>query len=626
MRKTQKKFGFAFGDLIEVSRFKKIRIGSNILREAESWGNDFKNKEPSFSISSWRLAVVYVGMAIFMLVLFARVFELQIIKGHEFLNKAEGNRIQLIINHAPRGVILDRYGVVLAQNIPSSKLIFDPLVIADKAYLATKLTEILGIEKQQLEKKLNEASDTPITLVENLPIEKISVIEAESQNLLGIRLEIRPIRYYPFKETTAHILGYTLEADEDDLEKKIAVPYSLGDQVGKAGVELSKESILRGVNGYSLVSISANGEQTGEIYDSNTVEGRAVTLSIDAQFQKFVYNLVKNETRRAGASRGSAVVLNSKTGEVLSLVSIPSFDNNLFAKGIDSTEYLHLLSNVDKPLLNRAIGSSYPPGSTFKLISSAAGLETGVITPSSKIEDTGFIKLGNQIFRNWLWIESKRTEGSINVVRALARSTDTFFFRLGQLMGEEQLQKHAKIFGLGSLTGIELQAEVSGLVPTQEWKIKTKGEPWYPGETLNLSIGQGDLLTTPLQISVVSAVFANGGKLLRPTILKVDKPEITKENFLKQETIDTVKKGMYANTTGDGGVAWLFGDTKYKSGGKTGTSESGQEAPHAWYTAYAPHPEAEIVVTVMIEHAGHGSEVSAPMVKKIFDWWFKNRN
>jgi penicillin-binding protein 2 len=617
----------AFGDLIETSKFKKVRFGSEFVRNAENWGRKERRTEAKFSLSPWRLMFVYVGFIAIFLIIFARAFDLQVIKGYGFLNKAEGNRVQLLTSHAPRGVIYDRNGKILAQNVPSIRLVLDPSYLPSerRKEVIDKLSQILKVNKNPLNKKFKQVKDKPITLVNNLPTDKSLVIEAEAGNLPGIQLEVRPIRLYPYKDLMSHLLGYTLEADEKDIEKQIPSPYVLGDQVGKAGIEQAAEGDLRGVNGYRLISVSASGEKKGEIYNSNPITGQDITLSIDLDLQKFVYSSLNKMMRKEGARGGSAVVLNSNTGELLAMVSIPSFDNNFFSKGIERTRYNTLISSQTKPLINRAIGASYPPGSTFKIVSSVAGLESGTISPNTKIVDPGYVTLGNQVFKNWLWNDQRRTEGAINVVRALARSTDTFYYRLGQKMGEEPLIKYAQIFGLGKKTEIELPEEISGLVPTEEWKLKTKGEPWYPGETLNLSIGQGDLLVTPLQLAVVTLAVANGGKLVRPTIYKTKHANIIKQNFLKKVTIDTVKEGMYKNTVGDGNVGWLFAGFNTPSAGKTGTAESGQEMPHAWYTGYAPHPNAKIVATVMVEYAGHGSELCAPVVKDIFNWYFKNR-
>jgi len=623
-----KKFGFVFGETLETSRKKKAATNIKDLKFAESWGDQYENERGGkFKISAWRLVPIYFFLFSGALILFGRAVDLQLIRGGLFLGRAEGNRIRLIINHAPRGAIFDRNGKVLAQNLPGFTLVLDPQGLPKEKInqVAAKLSSILNIPEVELLAKFKNVGDKLATLVTNLPIEKALAIDAESNNLPGVQLEVNPIRDYPYKEVTASILGYTAEADSKDIQGKIAIPYNLGDQVGKFGVEQSMEDTLRGIDGYDLETITAQGEKKGGIYKTEPAIGQNITLSIDIDLQKFVYNTLSTEIRNVGATSGSAVVLDPSTGEILALVSIPSFDDNLFAKGISEQEYSALINSSLKPLLNRAIGASYPPGSTFKMVSGTAGLETGTIKKDTKINDLGFITLGSHIFQNWLWIDHHQTEGQINIVRAIARSTDTFFYQIGQRMGEKPIQDWAKTFGLGKTTGIELPGEEAGLVPTEEWKLQTKKEPWYPGDTLNLSIGQGDLLATPLQLSMVTACFANGGKLLSPTILKDNGPNVIKENFLKKETIDTIREGLYQDNIGDGNVGWLFGNFKIPTAGKTGSAESGQVFPHAWYTAMAPYPNAKIVATVQVENAGHGSEISAPVVKQIFEWWFSNR-
>ena len=632
-----KKLGIAFGEGLEFGKRRKKIVAAEDLQKADLWVGVNQSKREArfdFKMSPWRLATIYFLLSALFLILIARAFDLQIIQGKVFLGKAKENHVRIQVEHAPRGVIYDRNGKVLAQNKPGFRLFLDRRSLQQSGVSSVigELSSVLGIDAEQINQKVQNSDSDQVTIHSDLGADKALVIEAKKEQLPGVILEVNPIRFYPYGEIASHILGYSREADKKDLEKKIEVPYALGDKVGKAGVEQTFEQVLRGENGYKLLNISALGENKGEIYTSKSEPGDEVTLSIDIQLQEFAHKALQKRMKSVGAKGASVVVLDASTGEILALVSLPTYDNNIFSKELNENEYKRLVSNPDKLLINRALGAAYPPGSTFKMVTATAGLESGAIKPETKIEDPGFIKLGDQVFNNWLWLDKRRKEGAINVVRAIARSTDTFFYRLGQMIGEKIIQKYALGFGLGSKTGIELPAETAGLVPSEEWKLATKGEVWFPGETLNISIGQGDLLVSPLQLTKVTAAFANGGKLITPTILKTDKPNIEKIKFLKKETIETVRKGLYQDTVGDGNVGWLFGDFKIKTAGKTGTSEAGDKRPHAWYTAYAPHlpagkagPKAEIVATVMIEHAGHGSEEAAPVVKEIFKWWFANR-
>jgi len=630
MRKSlKKKFGFAFWDSLEIGKKRKNLPGAGELEKAATWqvGGQGKKELVAWKISPWRLVPVYFIFFAFLMILLARAFDLQVIQGKIFLEEATGNHVRIEVDHAPRGVIYDRRGAILAQNKPGFHLILDPASIpkGQEEAVISKLASVIGVGKKEIKQKLDAAEGAQVTIVNDLSAEKAYIVEAEEAKLPGVVLEVASVRVYPHKEIMAHILGYATEADERDLVKKQETPYALGDKVGKAGVEETFEETLRGTNGYRLIKVSALGEKKGEIYANSSRPGESVTLSLDLDLQKFVHQVLSKKMKQVGAKGASAVVLDPSTGEILALVSLPSYNNNIFSTRLSKGEYNKLISNPHKLLINRAIGAAYPPGSTFKMITAAAALETGAINPETKIEDPGFIILGNQTFKNWFWVDHHKTEGFINVVRAIARSTDTFFYRVGQMIGEQTIEKYARILGLGEITDVQLPGETAGLIPNEEWKLETRGEPWYPGETLNISIGQGDLLVSSLQLSVVTAVFANNGNLITPTILKTDRPKIVKKNFLKKETIKAIREGLYQDTVGDGNVGWLFGSFQPKSAGKTGTAEAGEAGPHAWYTAYAPHPEAKIVATVMIEHAGHGSEESAPVVKQIFDWYFSNR-
>jgi len=616
-------FGFAFADSLEKGGRRNTSAGN--LAKAQDWGAKTAKYEKEFRLSPWRLAVVYLVVFGCLVLVLGKSLDLQIIKGASFFGSAKTNSLRVVVDHAPRGAIFDRNGKILAENIPGFRLVLEKGAVSKEKQekLVDDLSKILG---EELDKNELFSSDEDLVVIKtNLSNDKALLIEAQIESLPGMTLEVRPVRSYPEKDLLANILGYTSEADQKDLAKKTTVPYSLGDSVGKFGVEQSMESVLRGVNGYTLISTDASGNKTGQVYESQRKPGKSIYLSIDLDLQRVTRDSLAKWMKTKGAQSGSSVVLDPSTGEILAMVSLPSFDNNLFAKGISQKDYSNLINDSDKRLINRPISASYPPGSTFKMITSVAGLESGVIKPDTKIVDQGFINLGGIIFNNWYWTDHEKTEGAINIVRALARSTDTFFYEVGMRTGEKTVQDWAKKFGLGQKSGIDLPGEEAGLVPTAEWKKQTKGEPWYPGETLNISIGQGDLLATPLQISLVTAAFANGGKLIIPTIQKDSPPTVLKENFLKEQTLKTVREGLYQNTVGDGNVGWLFASFPVPTAGKTGSAETGNGAPHAWYTGFAPYISPKIVVTVQVENAGHGSEVSAPVVKDVFTWYFSTR-
>ena len=627
----KKKFSFGplFGENVSKNKGKSSLSSKETLEGAGKWTEkglfDFALSTQPLKPPRWRAVVIFIIFVVVFVVLVARSFELQVIEGDSFLGKAQSNRYKVQTSYAPRGVIYDRNGKILARNVPAFKVDVDPLSISSngKAQIIADLGKILGISTKKISVEIISGSPETVTITNNATHEQI--LKLETQELPGVEIQVIPKREYPFPEVGSHILGYTSEVSKEELENPQATPHQLGDRVGRSGVEDSFENTLRGANGYNLVKVDSTGKKQGSLIKTQPIAGSDLTLSIDIDLQKKLFQTLKKWTKNAGAKAGSAVVMDPNTGEILALASYPSFDNNIFENGLSQDKYNNLVNNTNKPLLNRAVGSSYPPGSTFKLVTAAAGLESGNISASTRIVDTGFIKLGDQVFNNWLWLDKKKTDGSINIIRAIARSNDTFFYKLGMRIGENAIQDMAKNFSLGSLTGINLPSETAGLVPTEQWKIDTKGEIWFPGETLNLAIGQGDLLVSPLQLSLVTAAFANGGKIVKPTILKDSEPEFLREGFLSDSTVKTVREGMYQNTIGDGNVSYLFSSFKPKTAGKTGTAESGNKRPHAWYTGFAPLDNPEIVVTIMVEHAGHGSEVSAPATKEIFDWYFKNK-
>ena len=619
--------GVLFGENIEKNKSRGSLPSRDRLDRADKWVGkglfELSSNTSVTKVSRWRVALLYIFFALALTALLVRSFELQVIEGDSFLGKAEDNRYKVRIAHAPRGVVYDRNGKVLARNTPAFNVALDTnsLPEEDEEEVIKKLSQILELSISEIKDSLKQETGDSIIIKSNISHE--TALTLETKEMPGVEVEVNPRREYPYAETLAHLIGYTSEVSRDELENPYSTPHQLGDRVGRAGVEKSFEDILRGANGYDLIKVDALGKKQGSLVTTRPIAGNDITLSIDADLQKKVSTTLKKWLKNSGSRAGSALVSNPYTGEILALVSYPSFDNNIFEEGLTQKKYSSLTNDKDKPLLNRAIGASYPPGSTFKLVTAAAGLESGNINPETLIVDTGFVKLGDQVFNNWLWLDHGEKEGAINVVRAIARSNDTFFFKLGQMVGERAIQDMAKKFSFGSTTGVNLPSETAGLVPTEQWKLDTKGEVWFPGETLNLAIGQGDLLASPLQLSIVTSAYANGGRVIKPTVLKVDEPEVIRSNFLSSRTINTVRAGMYGNTRGDGNVSYLFNSFKIKSAGKTGTSESGTKKPHAWYTAYAPYDKPEIVVTVMAEHAGHGSEVSAPATKEILKWYFK---
>ncbi len=629
MKKSKKNkivdFGFSFGDSIEGLE-SKLRLPSDSkVKSSQDWTDEPIETEQSSGPSPWRLVPVYIGFSLLIILLGARAFKLQVIEGSNFLNRSEGNHVQIRVTHAPRGVVYDRNGKVLVRNKPGFRLAVRKIDLTKNwQQKISEIASLIGKDKKELISTVEKAKTDSVTIAEELSNEQVITLKTSQDKFPWLDIELNPRRDYVYGAALAAVLGYTREASEADLAQTEVPRYSAGDQVGKAGIEQSFESKLRGESGYQLIKVDSEGKKQGVLFETKPVAGEDITLSIDADLQKFVYDNLMKVLEDKGGTGGSAVVTDPSSGEVLAMASVPTFDNNIFSNTLGSKQYSDLVNDPGHLLLNRAAGSSYPPGSTFKLIMAAAGLEIGTIKKDTKINDIGYFTLGDVTFNNWLYAANQKTEGEISVVRALARSNDTFFYNLGYRMGVDKISDYSKSFGLGAKTGIELADETAGLVPTRAWKEKTFDQVWFPGETINYSIGQGYLLVSPLQMTSVTGFFANGGKILAPTLVHNKDKKIIKENFIKPENIAVVQEGLFENTVGDGNVSYLFKTFPMKTAGKTGSAESGGENnSHSWYSGYAPYDDPKIAVTVMVERAGHGSEVSAPLVKNIFKWYFK---
>lgn len=518
-------------------------------------------------------------------ILFLRLFHLQIVKGEENKKLAKGNRIKVKIIHAPRGVIFDRTGKVLAQNQAGFRIL-DPQI---------KKAEVLTREKAlELEAK-------------NDPRAKV--------------LEVDNIRTYPQGQLLAHVVGYVGEISEEKLKDPKFKDYKIGDRVGVSGIEAEYENLLRGKDGGEIIEVDAKGSPLRTLGIVHPIAGQNLNLSLDLDLQKIAFQNLKTALEKSGSCCGAVVAVDPGTGEILSLVSYPSFDPNIFGSGSEKTE--EILSDKNYPILNRAIGGTYPPGSTFKIISSAAALSSGKITPQTEILDSGQITISGQKFSNWYFTEYGRLEGPVNLTKAIKRSTDTYFYFVAQTLGEGPIIDWARKLKLGSRLGIDIPGEVEGLVGDPIWKEKTQGLPWYPGDSLHLSIGQGFILATPLQIMGVTEYIANNGKLYKPHLLARSNPQILVKDLISSQNLAIIKDGL-KEAASNGGTAWPFFSFPIQTAGKTGTAEYGDPKgkTHAWYTSFAPVDNPKIVVTVLVEGGGEGSSVCAPVVKEIMRYYF----
>ena len=583
-----KKLGKAFGESLEKYQTKPRRIN---LEEKE-FGKRIGSK-----IEILLFGVVFIVLTILSL----RLFQLTVVLGEQNREKSDNNRIKLNVIKAPRGVIYDRNGMPLTRN---SALY--------KKFKADGGWEIIGREQ---------------------------ALKLVAQGAVGLFTE--PTREYIYATQSAHILGYLSEISQEELDSLNILgttDYRLGDRIGRLGVEEEAENILRGIDGRELIEIDARGVVAKQVGRKEAVSGRDVKITIDLKLQRLLAKYFPQ------GQKGSIVALNPHNGAVLGMFSAPTFDPNLFGELFTNkedlkrkrTELAKILADQNSSLFNRSIGGIYPSGSTFKIVTSAAGLESGKITGSTEVEDVGEIVIGPFRFPNWYFLQYGKTDGLVNVVKALQRSNDIFFYKVGEMVGLEGIVEMSHKFGLGKKTGIDLPQESAGLIPDNDWKKNFIGEGWYLGDTYHLAIGQGYLLTTPLQVAVMTSVIASDGFLCKPYVLMTnDQPQTTNcQNVnLKPETIALVKEGMKAACS-TGGTGWPFFEFKIQNeklktderievGCKTGTAEFGdaRNRTHAWFTVFATLDTPQIVLTVLVEGAGEGSSVAAPVAKKILENW-----
>ncbi len=594
----KKLLGPAFNEkFIKVTK----KTGHYQSQKEKSWEDllipNFQNIPPIVNDNRWRVISVIIIVLILFFVIFLRLFHLQVVKGQEMRELADGNRVKVRIIHAPRGVIYDRNSKVLAANSPGFRLI---------------------------DSKTKKA--TFISRDESLALEVNNSPEVNS-------LEVDTLRNYPKGDELSHILGYVGEISEEEMKQPEYSDYRPGDKIGKAGIEYQYEKILRGKDGGEIIEVDSKGRKIRTIRSVDPIPGQNLYLTIDADLQHVAFVNLKSAINKAKSCCGTAILENPTNGEILSLVSYPTFNNNLFIGNQNENEVSEILSDPSAPILNRAIGGTYPPGSTYKIVSSLAGLGSGKISDKTIYIDNGIMSLGPYTFANWYFSEYGKTEGAVDIYKALKRSNDIYFYNVGQLIGEKVLADYSKKVKIGQKLGIDIPGEEEGLVPTNEWKLENYQQVWYPGDTLHMAIGQGFLLTTPLQVLAFTSLIADNGNLYQPRLAKTITdvegktireftPKLLTSKIVSSDIIKIIQKGLEAVPM-DGGTGWPFFTFPIKTAGKTGTAEIGDAkgSTHAWYTAYAPADDPKITATVLVEAGGEGSSVAAPVVKEVFRYF-----
>lgn len=590
------KTGIAFGDHIKTEKIFRRKY----------------TERENYSLRGFFLIfILLVGVGI----LGFQLLNLQVVKGAYYRNLSDSNRIRTKIIFAPRGILFDRNNTPLVINAPGYRRI-----VGEKTNLVSRDKALDGI-----------ANGDDSILIDSM-------------------------RSYPYKESFSHVLGYVGQITKEELESDRYAEYLITDWVGKTGLEWQYEPFLKGINGKQLVEVDASGKEIRVLGQTDAVAGNNITLTLDAKLQDAAYRAMENNPK-------GAVIISNPQGEILTLISKPSFDPNLFTldesykaseSGYQSAGEI-VTDGVNLPLLDRAISGVYPPASTFKIVTSAAGLNTGLIDEKYVVEDTGVVRVGEFSFANWFYTQYGRTDGEVNVVKALARSNDIFYYILAGKIGVDRISETASQMGVGKKLGIDLAGEAAGILPTKKWKISQIGEQWYLGDNYHYGIGQGYLLSTPLQVNAWTSAIGNKGKIYSPHLVKDSKPQLVADSKLTDKTVNLIRQGMI-DACRNGGTAYpLFDfavenstlkadgkniiDVKESSGSakvgmkkitiacKTGTAEHGGEdtAPHAWITLLAPAYDPEIIVTVLAEERGEGSAEAAPVAKKILEEWFKRK-
>lgn len=575
-----------------------------------------------------RITIASVVILFVIGVFIADLVHLQIVKGESFFTQAEHNRFRTIIIPSKRGVILDRNGVILAQNDP----VFHILAAKDQLpkdeselrNVLERLSNLSGTSVDIMFEKISNAKrDETVILVERLSYEPAIRFYKDNIRYPGMTLEVAPVRRYITDSipSLSHILGYTGALNSEEYEKVKNDGYRKFDHIGKQGIEAQYESLLRGIFGKELIEVDSAGNRIRIISKSDPIDGETLQLTIDSGLQKAIETSIQTHLSKSSAKNASVVVLDPSSGAVLALVSWPAFDANLFTHGISQEQYNALLNDENKPLFPRAFAGSFPSGSTIKPTFAAAALNEKIITSTTSFLSNGGVRVGLWFFPDW----RAGGHGITDVYHSIADSVNTFYYLIGggnetfQGLGVERLTDYAKRFGFAQKSGIDLPNESAGFLPSKEWKLQTKGEVWYIGDTYNLSIGQGDFLASPLQMARSAAVFANGGLLVTP-FLNAEKEPIV-QRIMEEPIIATVKEGMRRTVTY--GSAKSLSALPITSAGKTGTAQwSSTKGNHAWYIGFAPYEEPEIAVAVLVEE-GADDYLAVPIVADIYRYWFK---
>ena len=608
---------------------------------------ELRNHQRELYYFRWRLGIAAAGALLLFALLAGRFFFLQVTQHDHFQTLAENNRISIVPVVPNRGLILDRNGIVLAHNYSAYTLEITPSKVKNLEDTINKLAALVDIhprDRKRFRKLLEESRN-----FESLPIRarlndiEVARFTANRFRFPGVEIKARLFRHYPKGELASHAIGHIGRINAADLERlevsEEMANYRGSDHIGKLGIEQSYEKQLHGVTGFEQVETDAGGRAIRTLSRRAPVSGSDLTLTLDSRLQEVA-------EKAFAQYRGALVAIEPKSGEVLAFISKPGFDPNLFIDGIDPVNWDALNNSPDKPLNNRALRGQYPPGSTFKPFMALAGLELGKRTPSYTISDPGFFTLPGNAHRYRDW--KVGGHGSVDLHKSIVISCDTYYYGLANDLGPDNIFNFIGQFGFGKKTGIDIEGETTGLLPSREWKMKRYKQKWYAGDTISVGIGQGYNLATPLQLAFATAVLANNGTVIRPHLVRsildagtnqtltvpAAKPVATLD--LKPENLELVKKAMIA-VTQPGGTATRVGvGAPYLTAGKTGTAQviaikqhekyvesrvAERNRDHALFIAYAPADDPKIAMAILVENGGHGGSVAGPIARTILDYF-----
>ena len=593
------------------------------------------SSESEFGDLHRRLFILRVGLLLVVALLGLRLWHLQIHEGPYYRDLSENNRTRLVLLEPARGLIYDRHGVLLANNVPSFSLYVMLEDVKDREFLIQQLTDLLGLDPALVRKKMAAKGSKliPRKIKDRMTLRDATLVESHRLDMPGVMIQVESQRNYPGSVTAAHLLGYVGEISADQLEKPEFLDLHQGSIVGQYGVEKSYDRHMRGMAGQKSVEVDALGHEKKASVVERPQAGNDLYLTIDVRLQKVAEDLL-------GEEQGAIVALDPNSGDILAMASRPGFDPNVLSRELTTKQWVEIVQDEGRPLNNRASQGQYPPGSTFKIPMAVAALETKTMSPSSTVFCNGGYQFGKRLYHDW----KASGHGYVDLHNALVHSCDVYFYTVGQRMGIDVMAEFGKDFGLGKATGVELPSERSGIMPSTAWKQKAKNEQWLPGETISAAIGQGYVTVTPLQMASLVGTVANDGVNYRPRLVQAvmdrtsgnlqELPAVPRGKInAKPETFRVIKDALADVVTK--GTATKAKSSMVTIGGKTGTAQvaalrTGPEEnipkkfrDHAWFVAFAPVESPKIAVAVLAEHMGHGGAAAAPLAKEVIETYMK---